>query len=162
MERRMFRAINAVQAMEFVPSGAKVALLRLAGCEIGGKTVLQSAIRFVDGNLKLGDRVYINRNCLIECCGSIEIGSDVHLAFGVSLITSTHQIGPNERRCGPTEVKPIRIGPGAWLGANCTILPGVTIGAGAIVAAGAVVTNDVPPDCLTAGVPAVVKRSLDA
>lgn len=148
--------------MEFVPSRAKVALLRLAGCAIGGETVLQSSIRFVDGCLRLGDRVFINRNCLIECCGGIEIGSDVHLAFGVALITSTHEPGHSERRCGPAEVKPIKIGRGAWLGANCTILPGVTIGAGAIVAAGAVVTEDVPGDCLVAGVPAIVKRRLAA
>lgn len=124
--------------------------------------MLQSATRFVDGNLVLGERVYINRNCLIECSGGIEIGSDVHLAFGVSLITSSHAFGPSERRCGPMELRPIQIGRGAWLGANCTILPGVTIGAGAVVAAGAVVTEDVPDDCLAAGVPAVVKRQLDA
>jgi maltose O-acetyltransferase len=162
MERRLFRAINAVQSMEFVPSRLKIALLKLVGCEIGRGTVLQSSIRFVDGYLTMGERVFINRNCLVECCGGVEIGSDVHLAFGVSLITSTHILGPSERRCGNAEVRPIRIGRGAWLGANCTVLPGVTIGSGAVIAAGSVVTRDVPADCLVAGVPAEVKRSADA
>ena len=162
MERRLFRLINAVQAMEFTPSGVKIALLKLMGCEIGADTILQSAIRFVDGKLKLGDRVFINRNCLIECSGGIEIGPDAHLAFGVSLITSTHEPGPSERRCGPPELKSIWIGSGVWLGANCTILPGVVVGSGAVVAAGAVVTRDVPPNSLVAGVPAVVKRKLNA
>jgi maltose O-acetyltransferase len=160
MERRFFRAVNSIQAMEFVPSRLKIALLRMAGCKIGGKTVLQSAVRFIDGRITLGERVFINRNCLIEGCGGIEIGSDVHLAFGVSLITSTHQLGSSARRCGPSEIRPIKIGAGAWLGANVTVLPGVTIGHGAVIAAGSVLTTDVPADCLMAGVPAVLKKQL--
>jgi acetyltransferase-like isoleucine patch superfamily enzyme len=161
MERRFFRALNSIQAMEFVPSRLKIALLQLAGCKIGRSTVLQSAIRFIDGRIALGERVFINRNCLIEGCGGIEIGADVHLAFGVSLITSTHQSGPSSRRCGPSETRPIKIGAGAWLGANVTVLPGVTIGNGAVVAAGSVVSMDVPPDCLVTGVPAVLKKQLE-
>jgi acetyltransferase-like isoleucine patch superfamily enzyme len=80
---------------------------------------------------------------------------------GVYFITGTHRIGSHTQRAGPVIAAPIRVGDGVWIGARAILLPGVTVGAGAIVAAGAVVTRDVPADTLVAGVPAQVKRSLE-
>ena len=76
-------------------------------------------------------------------------------------MTNTHKLGTAEQRATDLIAHPIAIGDGAWLGARCTVLPGVTVGAGAVVAAGSVVTKDVPPNALAAGVPAVVKRMMD-
>jgi acetyltransferase-like isoleucine patch superfamily enzyme len=72
------------------------------------------------------------------------------------LATTDHQTGPDWQRCGEIECRPITIGDGSWLGARVTVVPGVTIGRGVIVAAGAVVTRDVPADAKVAGNPARV------
>lgn len=160
LERRWFRLLNALQSMEFVPPRLRAGLLRLGGLRASPTCVILAAVRFIDGPISLGDRVFINRNCLIEGSGGVVIGTDAHLGFGVSIITSTHGLGPSERRCGPVELRPVGIGAGVWIGANVTILPGTTIGPGAIVAAGSVVTRDVAADCLVAGIPARVKRWL--
>lgn len=78
----------------------------------------------------------------------------------VLILTTSHEIGPQGQRAAALEARPVCIGSGAWLGARCTILPGVTIGAGAIIAAGAVVSRDVPANTMVAGIPARVIKSL--
>lgn len=80
--------------------------------------------------------------------------------MGVSLITHTHEIGDSHRRASPKTIyKSIRIEEGCWLGANVIVLPGVTIGKGTIIAAGAVVIRDCEPNSLYAGVLAkLIKR----
>jgi acetyltransferase-like isoleucine patch superfamily enzyme len=81
------------------------------------------------------------------------------IASKVNLVTAGHPVEPDKRRAYIT-AEPITIGTNVWIGAAATILPGVTIGADAVVAAGAVVTRDVPPASLVAGVPATVIRHL--
>ena len=112
-------------------------------------------------NLHLGDEVFINAGCCLDTSARITLGSRVQLAYQVTLVTGGHQIGPHECRAGSHAPQPITVEEGAWIGARALILPGVTIGAGAVVAAGSVVTKDVAPDVLVAGVPAKVVRSLD-
>ncbi|KAE9658424.1 transferase [Pseudomonas sp. PB105] len=90
----------------------------------------------------------------------IQIGSRCDLGHGVEFIVGSHELGPRERRAGTGTARPIVVGDGCWIGAKSIILGGVTIGDGAIVAAGAVVTRDVPAHTLVAGVPAVAKRQL--
>ena len=75
-------------------------------------------------------------------------------------MTGSHQTGPSERRAGAGTAKEIVVESGCWIGARVLVLGGVTIGAGSIVAAGAVVTRDVAPNTLVAGVPAVKKKDL--
>jgi maltose O-acetyltransferase len=72
-----------------------------------------------------------------------------------------HEMGPSASRCGRLVAAPIEVGDGVWLASRVTILPGVAVGKGAVVAAGAVVTHDVAPDTLVAGVPARFVRDLD-
>lgn len=84
--------------------------------------------------------------------GGIVIGDDVFIAPKVNLITLNHVMNPFER--SSTIAKPIKIGNRVWVGIAATIMPGVTVGDNAIIAAGAVVTKDVPPNCIVAGVPA--------
>ena len=90
----------------------------------------------------------------------MRIGAGCFLAMHVVVGTWTHEIGPEAQRAGPTSVRPVTIADGCWIGARATILPGVTVGRGCIVAAGAVVSGDCEPNGLYAGVPAVRKRDL--
>jgi acetyltransferase-like isoleucine patch superfamily enzyme len=92
--------------------------------------------------------------------GGITIEDDVLIGPKVSLITENHPLNPKERK--GLIGKPILIKKNAWIGANATILPGVTIGENSVVAAGAVVTKSVPANVVVAGNPAVVTKQLDA
>ena len=110
-------------------------------------------------NLRFGRDVFVNHGCTAMDLGGIEIGDDVLIGPNVQLISSGHPLDPATRRRSITTA-PIRIGRGVWLAAGATVLQGVTVGEDAVVAAGAVVTKDVPPRTLVAGVPARVVRSL--
>jgi acetyltransferase-like isoleucine patch superfamily enzyme len=89
----------------------------------------------------------------------IDIADGVMIANRVNLVTSGHPVEPSERRASIT-AEPITIETNVWIATAATILPGVTIGADSVVAAGAVVTRDVAPATLVAGVPARVVREL--
>ena len=82
------------------------------------------------------------------------------MAFESAVVTGSHQLGDRRRRAGPPLPRPVRIGSGCWLGARVIVLPGVTIGPGCIIAAGAVVAQDCAADGLYAGVPARRLRDL--
>jgi acetyltransferase-like isoleucine patch superfamily enzyme len=112
-------------------------------------------------NLRLGRHVFVNQGCRFNDIGGIEIGDEVMIGPDVSLITSGHPLDPATRRSGITAA-PIRIGRNVWIGARAMILQGVTVGADAVIGAGAIVTQDVPPATLAVGVPAKVIRSLGA
>ena len=90
----------------------------------------------------------------------IRIGSSCDIGPGVQFVTGSHEIGSANRRAGPGFARAISIGRGTWIGAGSTILGGVNVGEGCIVAAGAVVTRDIPSHSLAAGIPAAVKRAL--
>lgn len=108
--------------------------------------------------IRLGKNVFINHACSFLDIGGITIGDDVLIGPNVSLVTENHPTDPKDRTT--VLLKPIVIKRNAWLGAGATILPGVTIGENSIVAAGAVVSRDVPPNTIVAGVPAKVVKSL--
>lgn len=108
--------------------------------------------------LKIGRNVFINSNLLAMSRGGITIEDDVNIAANVCLLSNNHD--PYDReviRC-----RPIHIQKGAWIGANATILAGVSIGKHSIVGAGAVVTKDVPNYAVVVGNPARVIKTLDA
>jgi len=108
--------------------------------------------------LKIGSG-YINSNSMILCFNQITIGNDVIIADQVTIRDSDNH---NIIYEGYEESKPINIGNHVWIGMKATILKGVTIGDGAIIAAGAVVTKDVPSKCLVAGVPAkIIKINIE-
>ena len=110
-------------------------------------------------NLRIGRNVFINQGCRLDDIGGIDIADDVMLGPGVRLITSGHPLDPALRRRQVTTA-PIVVGRNVWIGAGATVLQGVTIGDDAVVAAGAVVTSDVPAAALVAGVPARVVKSV--
>jgi acetyltransferase-like isoleucine patch superfamily enzyme len=108
-------------------------------------------------NIRVGKRVFINHCCEFMDRGGITVGDGVLFAPKVNLVTIGHPLNPAERRA--TFTSPIVIGNGVWIGVGATVMPGVTIGENAVVAAGAVVTKDVPPNTVVGGVPAkVIKK----
>nr|WP_306436873.1 DapH/DapD/GlmU-related protein [Rhodococcus sp. 06-1059B-a] len=105
--------------------------------------------------------VILNYNCFVDATGEVFLGRNVAIGPGSKLLTVTHEIGPREKRRGLEQiVKDVVVGDGCWLGANVTVLPGVEIGSGAVVAAGSVVVSDCEPDCVYAGVPAKLVRRI--
>ena len=111
-------------------------------------------------NIHIGQRVFINSGCKMQDQGGIYIGNDVLIGHNACLLTLNHEMEPENR--ADMHPKPIHIEDKVWLGSNVTVLPGVTIGEGAIVAAGAVVTKDVDSNTIVGGVPAkIIKRISD-
>ena len=108
--------------------------------------------------VKFGKNVFINHSAILSASGGIEFGDSVSIAPGVRIATINHDF--NERHTKYTYGK-VTIKKNAWLGMNVTVCPGVTIGEYAVVAAGAVVTKDVPDFAVVGGVPAKVIKMLD-
>lgn len=108
--------------------------------------------------VSFGDDCFLNFGCTLLALGSITIGDGAFVGPHCVLATEYHPEDPASRHSLLT--KPIVVGRNAWLGANVTVLAGVTIGDNAIVAAGSVVTKDVPPDTIVAGVPARIVRQI--
>ena len=102
----------------------------------------------------IGDNFTGNHNLTILDIKEVYIGDNVMIGPNTLITTVGHPISPMERRNHMAFAKPIHIGNDVWLGGNVTILPGVTIGNNVVVAAGAVVTKDIPNNCVVAGVPA--------
>lgn len=129
------------------------------GVFIGAQAYIQG--RF-DGRCEIGDRVWIGPQAYLDA-RDLVIESDVGWGPGAKVLGSTHTGFPLDVPVIRTdlEIRPVRIREGADIGTNAVILPGVTVGAGSIVGAGAVVTEDVPADSIVAGVPARVVRRRD-
>ncbi|MCM1136039.1 MAG: sugar O-acetyltransferase [Clostridium sp.] len=111
-------------------------------------------------NITIGKDVFINSGCHFQDQAGITIGDGALIGHNVTLATINHDLNPaNNRR---NHYAPIHIGNHVWIGSNVTVLPGVTIGDWAVVAAGAVVTKDVPPLTVAGGVPARVLKKISA
>lgn len=110
-------------------------------------------------NITIGKDVFINSGCHFQDQGGIEIGNGCLIGHNVVLATINHDLYPENNRVN--HYAPIKLGKSVWVGSNSTILPGVTVGDWAVIAAGAVVTRDVPPLTIVGGVPAKVIRNID-
>lgn len=110
-------------------------------------------------NISVGEGVFINACCHFQDHGGVTIGDGCQIGHNVVFATLNHEL-PAERR-GVTRPAPITLGKNIWVGSNATILQGVTIGDNAVVAAGAVVTKDVPANTIVGGVPARVIKRID-
>ena len=111
-------------------------------------------------NITVGKNVFINSGCRFQDQGGITIGDGALIGHNAVLCTLNHDFAPEKRES--LHPAPIVLGQRVWLGANVTIVPGVTIGDNAIIAAGAVVTKDVPANAVVGGVPAKLLRMIDA
>lgn len=108
----------------------------------------------------VGHNVFVNQNCTFYDLGGLDIADDVMIGPNVSLITAGHPINPSQRRAA-TIGKPIVIERNVWIAAGATIVGGVRVGENSVVAAGSVVTKDVPPNTIVGGNPARMIRSID-
>ena len=110
-------------------------------------------------HIKIGKNVFINFDCVFLDLGGITIEDNVFIAPKVSLLSEGHPVSPNKRQ----SLVPghIHIRKNAWIGAGATILPGVTVGENAVVAAGAVVSKDVPANTVVGGIPAKIIKSIN-
>src|SRR6266700_973146 len=109
--------------------------------------------------IRVGRNVFINQNCTFYDLGGLDIADDVMIGPNVSVITTGHPLEPSQRRAA-TIGKPIVIEKSVWIAAGATIIGGVTVGENSVVAAGSVVTKDVPLNTLVGGNPARIIRSV--
>lgn len=110
-------------------------------------------------NITIGQRVFINSGCKFQDQGGVFIGDDCLIGHNAVLATLNHDLAPSKR--ADMHPAPIVVGRNVWIGSNATILPGVTIGDNAVVAAASVVTKDVPANAVVVGSPARVVRTVE-
>lgn len=140
----------------------KTRLLRLAGAHLGTNVRVCSSVHVLGaGQLSIGDDTWIGHHALISSSSRITIGRAVDVGPRVYIGTGTHEIDPEgPHSAGAGVNRDVVIADGVWLGVGSMVLPGVTIGEKAVIAAGAVVTKDIPPRVLAGGVPAKLIRRL--
>ncbi len=111
-------------------------------------------------NIELGENVYFNFNCVVLDVAKVLIGSNVMFGPNVQIYTAGHPLEAGLRREGREFGKPVRIGNDVWIGGSAVLCPGITVGERSIIAAGAVVTKDVPHDVVVGGNPARVLKEI--
>lgn len=133
--------------------------------ELTGRTVDSSFMCFppfytdFGKNITIGKNVFFNTGCSFQDRGGINIGDGALIGMNVTIATLNHGLSFETRNT--TYASPVNFGDNVWIGSNATILPGVTIGDNAVVAAGAVVTKDVPENAVVAGVPAKAAKKIE-
>jgi maltose O-acetyltransferase len=148
--------VNVIGASKLTPEILRYFVYKSAGIRTQSYRVLPNSFftYFKGKKIKIGKDTFINYGCFFDNSAAIEIGDNCSIAFETMFCTSTHEIGNIKQRAGTAKGYPIKIGNGCWIGARVTVLPGVTIGEGSVIAAGSVVTKDCEPYGLYAGVPA--------
>lgn len=151
---------NRILGSGWLPRDARSALYKLCGLEIGGRANIYPNVRFRSTRISFGRQAMVNEDVYFDNVAKVSIGDSVSIGHQALFITSTHEAGPGAARAGCVISKPIVVEGGCWLGARVTVLPGVTIREGCVIAAGAVVVRDTLPHGLYAGVPAVRIKDL--
>ena len=140
-------------------SRLKAALLRWRGATIGvGLKTWRDVMVDDYRKLSIGDNVAISRSSMFVCLGGVTLGNDVIISYGCQILSAGHRIPPvgEAIRSSGIEIAPVVIEDDVWVCAGAIVLPGVTVGTGSVVAAGAVVNRDVPPFSIVGGAPARV------
>ncbi|KAG6949102.1 hypothetical protein JG688_00014780 [Phytophthora aleatoria] len=140
---------------------AKAVMKQLLGA-MGKDCLIEMPFRCDYGyNIRIGDNVQMNFNCVFLDGCPVTIGNRVMLAPNVQLYTASHPLDPEVRSSGLEIGKPITIEDDVWICGNVVVVPGVTIGRGAVIGAGSVVTKDVPSMCVYAGNPAKFIKKIE-
>lgn len=133
---------------------------RFAGLDVDLRCQFKPGVIVRSRKLSIGSGSTVNYRCVFDNRAGVRIGRRVGVSVGVSFITSGHDMSDSRARAGLGRLAPIVVGDGAWIGANATILGGVSIGPGAVVGAGALVTRDCDANALYIGIPARKVRDL--
>ncbi len=129
---------------------------------IKGKVYIQPSFNCDNGkNISVGEDFLTNYNVTILDIAKVSIGNYCMIGPNTLITTVGHPLMPKGRREKKAKGEPVNIGNDVWIGGNCTILPGITVGNNVVIAAGAVVTKDVPDNCVVAGVPARIIKTLE-
>jgi len=155
---RTIRLCVSMNATATDTDQVRTQLSNIIGTEIDPSTTIFPPFHTNFGrSIRLGRNIFINHACSFLDIGGITIEDDVQIGPRVNLTSENHPLDPTDRTT--LIPRPIVIKRNAWIGAGATILPGVTVGENAVVAAGAVVSRDVPPNTVVAGVPAKVVKT---
>lgn len=157
---------------DYEDTGKRESILRELFGKVGENVLVDAPLYCDHGdNIFIGDNVVIGMNCTFVDNQEIHIGNQVMIASNVQIYTASHPVLPKERLVPDwkergttffrTYARSVVIRDNAWIGGGCIILPGVTVGENSVVGAGSVVTRDVPDNCVAAGNPCRVIRSLD-
>jgi acetyltransferase-like isoleucine patch superfamily enzyme len=162
---KIFEAVSCtINLSVSLNSSTSIEQIRERLSEIIGQKIDESTTIFTPfhtnfgRHIQIGKNVFINHACTFLDLGGIIIEDDVLIGPKVSIITENHPVNPDERKI--LDLKSVLIKRNSWIGANATILPGVTIGVNSVVAAGSIVTKDVPANTLVAGIPAKVIKKI--
>lgn len=154
---------NVIAGSMICPRFLRICFYRLAGNKVG-KGCQLSPNCFLGpggGRLKIGNNVFINYNNWFDLKDDIVIGDGVAIAMNCQFVNGSHEIGPAEKRAGAGKQAPIVIGNGVWIGANTTVLMGVTIGSGTVIGAGSLIISDLEPNSIYVGRPAKLLRKIE-
>lgn len=134
------------------PNKVRAGIYKLWG--VNTRSLISHSCYLKSKKLTIGRSTFINTNCYFDNGAEVKIGDRCSIAMHVHFITSTHESGDSESRAGKAINKPITVGNGTWIGARTTILPGVNIAEGCIIASGSVVVKDCQAHGLYGGIPA--------
>lgn len=165
VDARKIHAVKGCQALEAIDAtdreGKEKAIRELFG-KVGKNPNVLTGFHCDNGtNIEVGDEFLANYGVTILDIAKVKMGNNVWIGPDSLICTINHPLDPAGRRKHLGIAKPITMGNDVWLGGNVTVLPGVTIGNNVVVAAGAVVTKDIPDNTLVAGVPAKKIRDLE-
>lgn len=163
---KMWDMVNrALKLSPALNTSTNVEQIRSLLSEIIGSEIDKSTTIFIPfhtnfgRHIKIGKSVFINHACTFLDLGGITIEDDVQIGPKVNIITENHPVDPSQRKM--LNLKSVLVKKNAWIGAAATILPGVTIGENAIVAAGAVVHKNVAANTIVGGIPARMIKAID-
>ncbi|NTU77968.1 MAG: acyltransferase [Chloroflexales bacterium] len=157
LHKRLLLAQMLVKGLpSFVGNRLRTYVLRAAGFHIGRGTMMWGLPTIIGSGaihtrLTIGEYCGFNVGCLLDVEAPIQIGNHVSFGHDVMILTSTYERGDGAQRAGDVRRAPVVIGDGAWIAARSVVMPGVTIGAGAVIGATVIVSADVPPNTLVTG-----------
>lgn len=158
-QSRYIAVINEYNATGAEETQKRAELLRRIFASVGEGCWFEPPLHANWGiHTHVGNNVYANFNLVLVDDGEVFIGDDVMIAPNVTIATAGHPVDPELRRRHLQFNLPVRIGRNVWIGADATILPGVTIGDDSVIGASSVVTRDVPSGCVAVGNPCRVMR----
>lgn len=153
--------LNEIGGSPLTPRPLRLLVYRLGRVRTKTLDIYSRCTIVGTGPLTIGKNSFVNGGCYFEAVGPISIGAETAIGMEAMFVTSSHPLDENGRFSTRAVPRPVVVGDGCWIGARALILPGVTIGDGVIVAAGAVVAKDCEPRGLYGGVPARRIKDLD-